>query len=313
MALPYELLQYAENFYRRFPEEFMALGAPGLEDTYDLRPNSTLTRRMQDTPTEKSVEITLRRWQMPPMGGGMPQSWGYPQAHSAFGPPPHHLSAVGVMQQQAAGLSTSSTAAGHYGHPSYNGYHGMPASGPPPHAAAPPQAPPQWEAELTSRLSRLEGALSSLKPQIEGLLRNPQPPVHPSKAPQQRSAALFPGSSDDATVHPSSKQPSSPPTSKTSLANRRGAASLAIQTLPGAQTTQAAEKPTSTEPAVKPMAVVTKQVQDSSSSPTNKAELASGDSKDRGRPAVSINPCRVAPGLLDPQSPRSPGRYTAWK
>ena len=32
MVLPPELHVYAENILRRFPEEFMALGAPNLED-----------------------------------------------------------------------------------------------------------------------------------------------------------------------------------------------------------------------------------------------------------------------------------------
>lgn len=66
-----ELLVYAENFYRRFPEEFLALGAPGLEEIFDLRPHGTRSRRISETPAEKTVEITIRRWQAPSL---MPHS-----------------------------------------------------------------------------------------------------------------------------------------------------------------------------------------------------------------------------------------------
>lgn len=309
----------------------MALGAPGLEDIYDLRPYSTLTRCMQDTPTGKSVEITLRRWQTPsPHQAGMPHMMGYPQAHS-FVPPSHpgHLSAIGVLQQQAAGLSTSSTAAGHYGHPMYNQYS----------PAAAPASPPRWEAELTSRLSRLEGALSSLKPQIEVLLTQPQQQLNHGQASHSQLA----GSSDDVAVrqHASHSQSPerSPKSGKTSLANRRGAASLAIETLSMAQTANTA-KPTvqASKPALAPLQIATKSngirpvvmpempAQGGASPKDGEVETAaqrnseparSGGSvspKDgTRRPAVSVNPCRMAPGAQDPQSPRSPGRYSAWK
>lgn len=303
MTLPYELLQYAENFYRRFPEEFIALGAPGLEEIYDLRPHSTLTRRIQDTPNEKSVEITLRRWYTPPVhtGGSLSHGLGYTQA-SSYAPPPHlsHLAAAGMLQQQAA---KSSTAAGPYGHSPYSGYNGMAAYGPPMALppAAPSAAPPRWEAELNSRLSRLEGALSSLKPQIEVLLSKPQQALHQEQyfKAHQHSASQFAGSSDDAAVQQVPVSPYSGTsdrgmTRSNSLANRRGAAGLAIETAP----TKPQAKPTE---AIKPVATQAAGTKpNGSSSPTNAKGL-------------SINPCRVAPGLQDPQSPRSPGRYTAWK
>mmetsp|Transcript_66188 Transcript_66188/g.191814 ORF Transcript_66188/g.191814 Transcript_66188/m.191814 type:complete len:497 (-) Transcript_66188:45-1535(-) len=81
MALPAELLPYAENLYRRFPEEFIALGMPGLENVFDLRPCGTWTRSIRETPLEKTVEITIRRWSSPPSAmPGMAQCW--PQAPS---------------------------------------------------------------------------------------------------------------------------------------------------------------------------------------------------------------------------------------
>eukprot|EP00404_Azadinium_spinosum_P018290 CAMPEP_0180503258 /NCGR_PEP_ID=MMETSP1036_2-20121128/45927_1 /TAXON_ID=632150 /ORGANISM="Azadinium spinosum, Strain 3D9" /LENGTH=92 /DNA_ID=CAMNT_0022512255 /DNA_START=28 /DNA_END=302 /DNA_ORIENTATION=- len=80
MGLPAELLTYAENLYRRFPEEFVALGMPGLEEAFDLRPSGTWSRRIVDTPVEKTVEITMRRWEAPQM-----QHQTFLQAH-ALGP-----------------------------------------------------------------------------------------------------------------------------------------------------------------------------------------------------------------------------------
>lgn len=329
MTLPYELLQYAENFYRRFPEEFLALGAPGMEEVYDLRPNSTSTRRIQESPAQKTVEITIRRWQGPQtsMGGynGMPpQSYGYPQAPS-YGPSPSpgHLSAIGVMQQQAAGLSASSTAAGHFGHPMYNGYSGMPPSAGVP-SSGPPASPPRWQVELASHLVRLEGALSSLKPQIEqALLTNPQ--QQQQQVIQQASVPLV-GSSDDASVH----QLSATNGGKTpnSLSSRRKVGGLAIDTAPKAQ---AVPQMKTTEPPVvksppaaqqnntmmggmRPPPVVVQDPVPNPASSSPKSEKAEPTKvEERQRPVVNINPCRVAPAIQDPQSPRSPGRYSAWK
>jgi len=310
MALPNELLQFAENFYRRFPEEFLALGAPGLEDIYDLRPNSTLTRKIQESPSEKSVEITLRRWQQPPpqIGyGRMPHSFGYPQASasSTAGQYGYNYGMQSQPQYASYGMPPPS-----YGMPSHG--HSM---GPPPTAA--PVEPPRWESELTARLARLEGALSSLKPQIEVLLTAPPPQQsydHGRQAPPQASA--FAGSSDDHTIHQNGKPAPSNPMSPsganqpgsskmTALGNRRGMTSLAIETAPKPQ---AAEKPFPApapiaQPPTKPAAQEVRGI-----SPTAKNATI-----DLRKPAVSINPCRVAPGLQDPQSPRSPGLYSAWK
>lgn len=62
MSLPPHLLVYAENIYRRFPEEFTALGKPGLEDVFDLRPEGPRLCRITETPLQKSVEVTIWRW-----------------------------------------------------------------------------------------------------------------------------------------------------------------------------------------------------------------------------------------------------------
>mmetsp|Transcript_11105 Transcript_11105/g.30678 ORF Transcript_11105/g.30678 Transcript_11105/m.30678 type:complete len:273 (-) Transcript_11105:246-1064(-) len=132
MGLPRELLPYAENFFRRFPEEFIALGAPGLEDAFDLRPNSTWTRKILETPIEKTVEVTIRRWQTPYAcpPGQLPHPW-MPQ----------------VMYP------------GHYG--------GCPTSA---HVSVPSEEAKRADEQATARLVRLESALATLKPQIEAVL-----------------------------------------------------------------------------------------------------------------------------------------------
>lgn len=58
MALPVALQVYAENIWRRFPEEFLALGCPHLEDAFDL---SFMSRQIVDTQGSRKVEIVLPR------------------------------------------------------------------------------------------------------------------------------------------------------------------------------------------------------------------------------------------------------------
>lgn len=310
MALPSELLHFAENFYRRFPEEFLALGAPGLEDIYDLRPNSTLTRKIQESPSEKTVEITIRRWQQPPPPAGygrMPHSFGYPQASASSTAGQYGYNNYGIQSQpqySSYGMPPPSYGMQSFGH----------SMGPPP--AAVPAEPPRWESELTARLARLEGALSSLKPQIEVLLTAPPPSQqhfdHGRQAPLQASAIA--GSSDDHTIHQNSKPPPSnsvsprgggSSTKMTALGNRRGMTSLAIETHPKPQAAEKAfSAPAPIAVAAQPLTKPAHEV-NRSQSPTAKMDMR--------KPSVSINPCRVAPGLQDPQSPRSPGRFSAWK
>lgn len=376
MSLPFELLQYAENFYRRFPEEFLALGAPGLEEVYDLRPSSTMTRRIQDTPTEKNVEITIRRWQMPPQSmagyGGMPYEFGqrpFAQPYEQHG----HLLAIGALQQRAAGVPM---AANPYGHPMCPLGAAPPTSLPPagipmgpmgPHMGPPPAAaamPPRWESELTSRLSCLETALSSLKPQIEVLLgagaqtQQPQPqpqqaqPQQASQAPQAQpqkfgdhgTAQLqapgplnqCAGSSDDVhqrapnliagrTTSPTAAGAENGGGNK--LRDRRHVPGLAIETLPKTmQQASSHQQHTATKPVASPQQTAAIPIESAPSSSKARVKQVSGLAQDSSqiddiktekdtdrRPAVTINPVRVAASVQDPQSPRSPGRYCAWK
>eukprot|EP00747_Dinoflagellata_sp_TGD_P196228 gnl/TRDRNA2_/TRDRNA2_66047_c0_seq1.p1 gnl/TRDRNA2_/TRDRNA2_66047_c0~~gnl/TRDRNA2_/TRDRNA2_66047_c0_seq1.p1 ORF type:complete len:296 (+),score=53.91 gnl/TRDRNA2_/TRDRNA2_66047_c0_seq1:71-958(+) len=61
MGLPPELQRYAENVWQRFPEEFLALGAPHLEDFFELHEAGVWYHRIVDTKSEKVIEIVLPR------------------------------------------------------------------------------------------------------------------------------------------------------------------------------------------------------------------------------------------------------------
>jgi hypothetical protein len=63
MGLPEGLQVYAENIFRRFPEEFIALGCPRLEEDFSLQSS---TRRITDMGSSKSLEIVLRKGPMSP-------------------------------------------------------------------------------------------------------------------------------------------------------------------------------------------------------------------------------------------------------
>lgn len=60
MGLSPALVHYAENIWRRFPEAFISLGLPGLEDLFELNEGSWCYR-VVDTRAEKIVEIVLPR------------------------------------------------------------------------------------------------------------------------------------------------------------------------------------------------------------------------------------------------------------
>lgn len=258
MALPRELLQYAENLYRRFPEEFLALGAPGLEEVYDLRPNGTWSRCIQETTVEKIVEVKLQRWARPApcLGSGL------------YDPMLHRF-----QQAQAPGYQA------------LNQY------------AWQPQTAPQWEApagshaeapaHITSCLSRLEKALSVLAPQIE---------VLHARASQTQADPTSPGagSSSDKNVHQTVSAEdiagaASPQSDSKAMRGQANSLSTwAVQKVQAAEKVAEAAKQKPAAPSILKRTVDTKA-------------------------SLNINAVRVSPGIHDPQSPRSPGRYSAWK
>lgn len=230
MGLPPEMLIYAENLWRRFPEEFVALGMPNLEHVFDLRPDGTKTRRIFETATEKTIEITIRRRpylqgqggagtlynNCPPAGGAgtlysncpvpqlphsLPQSLG-PQLPGLWGAPP----------QMATGLLPAGVP------PSLGGLGSS-------HLMPPPQASlqaglldPSFLAGLSTDLDALQGmvqrqrppaapssAISPVVPQLSSLPQAPQVPhlqAPAAAAPQQSSAV-------PSTLPPSAAPPAS--------------------------------------------------------------------------------------------------------
>jgi len=264
MALPREFAQYAENLYRRFPEEFLALGAPGLEEIYDLRPNGTWTRSIQETPMEKIIEVKLQRWHQPlyphmPAGAyshGLANRFGHQQA-AHMPPQPYLWPAPAASQWEVPAYSGS-------------GY------------SEPPVA-------VVSCLTRLETALSVLAPQIEALhARAMRPEAH--RVSQQIPTSPGAGSSSDKNV---------------------------IQSHSSEAHVQVAEKTTAVENEQKPtLHPAVKRLEPESSQKKETmfpSDPGKNDTSESRRPVVNINAVRVSPGIHDPQSPRSPGRYSAWK
>jgi len=288
MVLAPELLPFAENFYRRFPEEFIALGAPGLDQIYDLRIDGTRSRRMLETPTEKTVEITIRRHRggppppQPPMGYGSPPWAAYPDASS-------QPMSMAFPRPWSPGAGPP------------QGFAGYGAGIPPPQA--PQQAPYQnhnsatpnpQEAQMASQLARLEGALAAMMPQVEAAMRqNPQAGgVAPANNQNGQGDA-------NSRVRSSSISPSSP------LRDRRKMASLQVQP-PHKVADPGHVQPA--EPAVKPLVIQTK------AEPKAVSKVEVPVPKIETKPEKPrINAVRMVPLATDPESPRSPGRYSAWK
>lgn len=315
MVLPHELLPFAENLYRRFPEEFMALGMPGLEQIYDLRTNGSRSRKMSESPTEKTVEITMRRWQpaqMPPLHpnyGCIPEQVAPPQALP--GQAPYY----GGWQPPAnAGFPFQAPV---NSEPSWRGQPHQPQQ------SVTPAANPAAEAQMTSHLSRLESALSSLMPQIEAaVMSRAQPQVNFSAQAQsnhhyqqQYQSKPIPREVEpDVVQEEDHMSPASP------LRNRRGAKDLRVAPPPraGGPATvhvQTASEASAASAAKPPPAAV--EVSSKPESPANggaKDERSNARAeRDRERPQIQISAVRMAPNAMDPESPRSPGRYSAWK
>jgi len=61
MALSSDLLVYANHIWRRFPEVFIALGAPSADEVFDLRSNGTWKHSIVDSKSERVVEVVMPR------------------------------------------------------------------------------------------------------------------------------------------------------------------------------------------------------------------------------------------------------------
>jgi len=318
MVLAPELLAFAENFYRRFPEEFIALGAPGLEQMFDLRVDGTRSRRMSDTPTEKTVEITIRRWQPPSQQGpygafpqqGMYQAMPSPLAQTAYARPwaspgscPPQVG--GPMPNDAAwlrGVSGAAPQPGYLGGAMPAGY----GAGSQPPQQSQPAAPSPIEAQMASQLARLESALSSMMPQVAAMIQNQhQESIVPTNHNKPTPTVTFGGqqvtgtASNTSTARAHSPKAESP-SPNSPLRERRNVNNLHIQ------------PPTRVEDpgAVVPESFVKPAVVDSTVEVMSQKAPAKVDSK---KEKPRINAVRMMPNAADPESPRSPGRYSVWK
>jgi len=284
--LPPELLPFAENFYRRFPEEFVALGAPGLEQIFDLRIEGTRSRRISDNPTEKTVEITIRRWQ-PPFPQQPPFSSPYPSCYGSF-----------PQQGPYTGLSSPPTA--------FPGPYSCPPPQPSQQRHAP--APSSAEGQMASQLARLETALAVMLPQVEAAMRQSQQSQqqgnfvttnHNKPAPGVTFGGEQVGGGTPAGgATPTTGAPASPLRERRNMANMSIQPPVRMELRPTAPPAPRVEEPAAVVPesSVKPAAADNVRQQ----SPKTKPE------KPR------INPVRMLPNSNDPESPRSPGRYSAW-
>mmetsp|Transcript_70729 Transcript_70729/g.204923 ORF Transcript_70729/g.204923 Transcript_70729/m.204923 type:complete len:327 (+) Transcript_70729:91-1071(+) len=326
MGLPAELLTYAENLYRRFPEEFMALGMPGLENVFDLRPSGSWSRSIKESPTEKTVEITIRRWNAPQCGpymqGPMPTPW-YPTPHGAMPYGPQQM----PWMHMGHCMPTGSTGPG---------AQPQPAPAPAANVTAPVAASGAAAPGEVERLGRLESALSALKPQIEALIMmqaasaaQPAPAVAPpagmAQAPPAAGAPTPPPPMADGAPPPAAGGTGTPPLpapgGALTLKDRRNVANLQIQTVPKAKSAEpppSAQAGSAQPPQQQPQQPQQPQQQepprqsppqdDRTVLPTRYATTVEGR-----RPTVNINAVRVAPTALDPASPRSPGRFSVWR
>mmetsp|Transcript_28000 Transcript_28000/g.63374 ORF Transcript_28000/g.63374 Transcript_28000/m.63374 type:complete len:283 (-) Transcript_28000:95-943(-) len=95
MGLSYELQEYAENLWRRFPEEFILLGSPQLEDVFELNVRGRGKRCLADARSKLVVQIVLPK--KPRAGPGTAEM---PSPCGAKSPP-------------AAEINTKSQYAGH--------------------------------------------------------------------------------------------------------------------------------------------------------------------------------------------------------
>eukprot|EP00927_Polykrikos_kofoidii_P055246 TRINITY_DN49528_c0_g1_i1.p1 TRINITY_DN49528_c0_g1~~TRINITY_DN49528_c0_g1_i1.p1 ORF type:complete len:401 (+),score=70.81 TRINITY_DN49528_c0_g1_i1:70-1203(+) len=375
---------------------------PGLEEAFDLRPNGTWSRRILETPAEKTVEITIRRWQMPspvlpPQPQFGPTSMGnhpqqtlcspslqyHPQAAWAMS---GHAAALGAVAPPQSGMfganGTCPTAAcqgqysavaGSCSSPFYSQMLGASAASECQAAAAcAALATAAAEDQATGRLARLESALSMLKPQIEALLA--------SQMKQSQCQAPFASSMATSMAAPADASP--PTRASVSAVDQLLAQPLpqpyvaqpqplmsmqvpfgtpqqypaqhvasqcqppppVVEGLAGSADTATSTVPIESSSAAAPangLAVTTAekargqdddghelrarrhmvQLQIQTSPKDRVVEKAkkqgmpmtSMPSNNSQRPRVNINAVRVAPSAADPASPRSPGRYSAWK
>jgi len=186
------------------------------------------------------------------------------------------------------------------------------------------------------QLARLEAALLSLRPKIEAALLNQgqtnqaatyTPATAVAKAPEPVAVAV------PATT-PASSSPLMKDSPESPLRQRRGVAALSLVTVTedhhpastgitkqpvenSASTDQARPAAVSDRPKLEPKAAVAPVVVRpavATTAPATASPTAGNDAKKfKERKPVQIDAVRVAANAMDPESPRSPGKFSAWK
>lgn len=328
--LPVTLQAYAENLYRRFPEEFLSLGQPGLEEIFDLRPGGTWTRHISESPTEKKVEICLRRW---------PHTLGYPGMlpgapfQPTMVPPPQMAPrqatpmAGPYMPQCGVQEGVMTMHPPQASHPAMfdQAHFGTAVSRP---SSDEPAAFAGIDDDAMARMSRLEAQLAAMKPQIEAVVKGQerlfqaktalaaqqqatQQQCRPTPAP---AAATMPGTAAGhaaAGDTPNGRSGKSPVDSP--LRERRGKSTLAVET-PTKSISNGIKREESS--------ILEDKSPARSASPAKpQLPLAENRSKSNDarpvRPAMTVDTTRIFPPFGEEgeelMSPRSPGKHSAWR
>lgn len=282
----------------------MALGAPNLEEIYDLRPNGTWSKKMVESSAEKTIEITMRRWSAgnPYAGPPMPSYSPYAMYGGVAVAPP---------QQAVWSSANAAAAAARY----TQGVTGVASVPPPP--TAPSNTSQALDEQANQRLGRLESALLALKPQIEAMVAIQSKQLTSASS---NNLAAPRGPAMGVCQSPTADKADDAP----ELRLRRNLDKLQINTAPGdkAGGRQATAAPVQPVQPV-PQPVQTAVVKESAPSPNHQADAPDETEKSVrslkvARPTTVEIPLRT-PGEIplrsstDPQSPRSPGRFSAWK
>jgi len=297
MGFPHELLPFAENFYRRFPEEFVALGMPGLEQVYDLRTDGTRSRTFCETQTEKTIAITIHRWQAPhlPPPVAAPPPMQHPYGHAAsygHAAPYGQAPSYGAWQMPAYPYpyaADNSQPMRPYEPAWNNACHpqGTPIGTSPPaqQNAAAHQHLVKDNRAVEAQIARLESTIALLMPQIEAAaISRQEVQANLANQPRPRPPGT-PGSAADNVDGLLSPSPISP------LRNRRDVKQLQI-TPPVKEKSGEEVQPQIVQPQREPAPIITNV---------------------RREAPPRILATRMVPNAGDPESPRSPGKFSVWK
>lgn len=283
----------------------MALGAPNLEEIYDLRPNGTWSKKMVESSAEKTIEITMRRWSAGNPYAGPPTMVSPYAMHGGFAAAPPQAVWSSANAAAAAARYTQGVTGG------------VAASVPPVPTPSNTSQVQALDEQANQRLGRLESALLALKPQIEAMvaIQSKQLTASSNNLPAPRGTIAM-GVCQSPTADKAEDAPE--------LRLRRNLDKLQINTAPGdkagGRQATAAQPLQPLQPQPQPVPV--QPPKESAPSPNHQAEVP--DEAEKSVRSLKVSRLTVeiplrTPGEIplrsstDPQSPRSPGRFSAWK